>query len=181
MPEGFTLFGEKTDFLIPYGWTLAELRETAGRGSSFGLARLRDYVSFAQAESDMKSLMALREKENPRLNTGWSITLVPAHEQMVDQIRPALQVLAGAVLFVWLVACVNVANCCWRVAPFASASSDSAPHSAQDALASCLRCLPRACCSVSSAEWPGSPWRSYSIAGCSRSLPTDSPFPGWSK
>jgi putative ABC transport system permease protein len=110
MPEGFTLFGEKTDFLIPYGWTLAELRETAGRGSSFGLARLRDDVSFAQAESDMKSLMALREKENPRLNTGWSITLVPAHEQMVDQIRPALQVLAGAVLFVWLVACVNVAN-----------------------------------------------------------------------
>jgi putative ABC transport system permease protein len=58
----------------------------------------------------MKALMALREKENARLNTGWSITLVPAHEQMVDQIRPALQVLAGAVLFVWLVACVNVAN-----------------------------------------------------------------------
>ena len=110
MPEGFTLFGEKTDFLIPYGWTMAGLRETPGRGSSFGLALLRDDVSFAQAESDMKALMALREKENPRLNTGWSITLVPAHEQMVDQIRPALQVLAGAVLFVWLVACVNVAN-----------------------------------------------------------------------
>ncbi len=110
MPEGFTLFGEKTDFLVPYGWTLSGLRETAGRGSSFGLARLRDDVSFAQAESDMKALMALREKENPRLNTGWSITLVPAHEQTVDQIRPALQVLAGAVLFVWLVACVNVAN-----------------------------------------------------------------------
>jgi len=110
MPEGFTLFGEETDFLVPYGWTPAELRETPGRGSSFGLGRLRDDVSFAQAESDMKALMALREKENPRLNTGWSITLVPAHEQMVDQIRPALQVLAGAVLLVWLVACVNVAN-----------------------------------------------------------------------
>jgi putative ABC transport system permease protein len=110
MPEGFTLFGEKTDFLIPYGWTLAKLRETPGRGSSFGLARLRDDVTFAQAESDMKALMAQRVNENPRLNTGWSITLVPAHEQTVDQIRPALQVLAGAVLFVWLVACVNVAN-----------------------------------------------------------------------
>jgi putative ABC transport system permease protein len=110
MPEGFTLFGEKTNFLVPYGWTPAELRETPGRGSSFGVARLRDDVTFAQAESDMKSLMALRQKENPRLNTGWSVTLVPAHEQMVDQIRPALQVLAGAVLLVWLVACVNVAN-----------------------------------------------------------------------
>jgi putative ABC transport system permease protein len=110
MPEGFTLFGEKTSFLVPYGWTPTELRSTAGRGSSVGVARLRDDVTFAQAESDMKALMALREKEAPRLNTGWSITLVPAHEQMVDQIRPALQVLAGAVLFVWLVACVNVAN-----------------------------------------------------------------------
>jgi putative ABC transport system permease protein len=110
MPDGFTLFGEKTSFLVPYGWTPTELRETPGRGSSFGVARLRDNVTFAQAESDMKALMALREKEDPRLNTGWSITLVPAHEQMVDQIRPALQVLAGAVLFVWLVACVNVAN-----------------------------------------------------------------------
>ena len=29
--------------------------------------------------------------------------------------------------------------------------------------------------------WPGSPWRSYFIAGCSRSLPTDCPFPDWSK
>ena len=110
MPEGFTMFGEKTDFLIPYGWTPTELRTTPGRGSSFGVARLRDDVTFAQAESDMKVLMTQRQKEDPRLNTGWSITLVPAHEQTVDQIRPALQVLAGAVLFVWLVACVNVAN-----------------------------------------------------------------------
>jgi putative ABC transport system permease protein len=110
MPEGFTVFGEKSDFLIPYGWTLAGLRQTPGRGSSFAVARLRDDVTFAQAESDMKALMSLREKEDPQLNTGWSITLVPAHEQTVDQIRPALQVLAGAVLFVWLVACVNVAN-----------------------------------------------------------------------
>lgn len=110
MPEGFTMFGDKTDFLIPYGWTPTELRTTPGRGSSFGVARLRDDVTFVQAESDMTALMTLREKEDPRLNTGWSVTLVPAHEQTVDQIRPALQVLAGAVLFVWLVACVNVAN-----------------------------------------------------------------------
>jgi putative ABC transport system permease protein len=110
MPQGFTLLGAKTEFLVPYGWTLQGLRETPGRGGSFGLARLRDDVTFAQAESDMKALMAQRANEAERLNTGWSVTLVPVHEQMVDEIRPALQVLAGAVLFVWLVACVNVAN-----------------------------------------------------------------------
>ncbi len=36
MPQGFTLLGEKTDFLIPYGWTLQGLREAPGRGGSFG-------------------------------------------------------------------------------------------------------------------------------------------------
>ena len=54
--------------------------------------------------------MAQLEKEAPQRNTNWSITLVPIHEQTVDQIRPALYVLSGAVLLVLLIACVNVAN-----------------------------------------------------------------------
>ena len=54
--------------------------------------------------------MAERQKEAPRLNTGWSAVLVPVHEQMVEQIRPALLILTGAVLLVLLIACVNVAN-----------------------------------------------------------------------
>ena len=49
-------------------------------------------------------------QEVPGRNAGWSVTLVPIHEQMVDQIRPALQVLSGAVALVLLIACVNVAN-----------------------------------------------------------------------
>jgi putative ABC transport system permease protein len=110
MPPGFTLLGERTDFLIPYGWTIERLRTAPGRGSSFGLARLRDGVSLEQASSDMKAIAAQLEKEFPSRNARWSVTLVPVHEQMVDQIRPALQVLAGAVLLVLLVSCVNVAN-----------------------------------------------------------------------
>jgi putative ABC transport system permease protein len=110
LPPGFTLFGERADFLIPYGWTIEGLRSAPGRGSSYGLARLRDGVSIEQASSDMKNIAAALEKEFPRRNAGWSVTLVPAHEQTVDSIRPALQLLAGAVLLVLLVACVNVAN-----------------------------------------------------------------------
>jgi putative ABC transport system permease protein len=110
MPEGFTLIGEKTDFLIPYGWTIERLRAAPGRGSSYGLGRLRDGVSLDQAAADMKAIARQLEKEFPQRDTGWSITLVPVHEQMVDQIRPALQTLAGAVVLVLLVACVNVAN-----------------------------------------------------------------------
>ena len=110
MPEGFTLLGEKTNFLIPYGWTIERLRTAPGRGSSFGLARLRDGVSLEQATADMKTIAAQLEREYPVRNTGWSVNLVPVHEQTVDQIRPALQVLAGAVILVLLVSCVNVAN-----------------------------------------------------------------------
>jgi putative ABC transport system permease protein len=110
MPAGFTLLGERTDFLVPYGWTTEGLRAARGRGYSFGIARLRDGVSFEQASLDMKGIGAQLAEEAPQRNTGWSITLVPVHEQMVDQIRPALQVLAGAALFVLLVSCVNVAN-----------------------------------------------------------------------
>ena len=58
----------------------------------------------------MKAIAAQLEKEFPQRNARWSVTLVPVHEQMVDQIRPALRVLAGAVLLVLLVSCVNVAN-----------------------------------------------------------------------
>ena len=110
MARGFTVVGQRADFLIPYGWTIERLRNAPGRGSSFGLARLRDGVSLEQATADMTGIAAQLEKEFPRRNTGWSVTLVPVHEQTVDQIRPALLVLSGAVGLVLLIACVNVAN-----------------------------------------------------------------------
>ena len=110
MPEGFTLVGQKLSYLIPYGWDVEQLRAAQGRGFSYGFARLRDGVTLEQARHEMRQLMAEREKEAPRLNTGWSALLVPVHEQMVEPIQPALLILSGAVLLVLLIACVNVAN-----------------------------------------------------------------------
>ena len=110
MPPRFTLEGTPAAYFVPYGWTIERLRRAPGRGSSHGIARLRDGVTFDQAYSEMRALMSQLEKEAPQRNTNWSITLVPIHEQTVDQIRPALYVLSGAVLLVLLIACVNVAN-----------------------------------------------------------------------
>src|SRR5215510_8540535 len=53
MPPGFTVVGQKADFLIPYGQSLEQLRAVSGRGSSYAIARLRDGVPFAQAASEM--------------------------------------------------------------------------------------------------------------------------------
>ena len=110
MPPGFTIVGQKADFLIPYGQTLAQLRAVSGRGSSYAIARLRDGVSFEQAYSEMRRIFADLEKEQPQLNARRTVNLLHLQDQMVGELRPALFALVGAVALVLLVACVNVAN-----------------------------------------------------------------------
>jgi putative ABC transport system permease protein len=110
MPPGFTIVGQKADFLIPYGQTLAQLRAVSGRGSSYAIARLRDGVSFEQASSEMRRIFADLEKEQPQLNARRTVNLLHLQDQMVGELRPALFALVGAVALVLLVACVNVAN-----------------------------------------------------------------------
>src|SRR5436309_6123222 len=110
MPRGFTVVGQKADFLVPYGQSLEQLRAVSGRGSSYVIARLRDGVSFAQAASEMRGIFADLEREFPQLNARRTVMLLPLQEQMVGEIRPALFALVGAVGLVLLVGCVNVAN-----------------------------------------------------------------------
>jgi putative ABC transport system permease protein len=110
MPPRFTIEGQKADFYVTYGWTVEALRQAAGRGASHGIARLRDGVTVAQAQDDMRNIAAQLEQEAPRRNSGWSVAVVPIQELTTESIRPALYVLSGAVLLVLLVACVNVAN-----------------------------------------------------------------------
>jgi putative ABC transport system permease protein len=110
MAPGFTIVGQKADFLIPYGQTLAQLRAVNGRGSSYAIARMREGVSFEQAYSEMRSIYADLEKEVPQRNARRTVMLLHLHEQMVGELRPAVFALVGAVGLVLLVACVNVAN-----------------------------------------------------------------------
>ena len=110
LPPGFTILGEKTDFLIPFGLTIEQLRASRGRGPWYGIARLREGVSFEQAYGEMRRIYAEIEKEEPQRNAARTVMLFPVQEQMVGEVRPALLVLVGAVLLVLLVACVNVAN-----------------------------------------------------------------------
>ncbi len=110
MPPGFTIVGQKAEFLVPYGQTLEQLRAVRGRGSSYAIARLRDGVSFEEAYSEMRSLYQALEKEEPQRNARRTVMLFSLQEQMVGELRPALFALVGAVVLVLLVACVNVAN-----------------------------------------------------------------------
>jgi putative ABC transport system permease protein len=73
------------------------------------VARLRPGVSLAQARSEMDAIAAGLEKLH-KDNRDRGVGMVPLREEFFGDLRPMLLVLLGAVGFVLLIACVNVAN-----------------------------------------------------------------------
>ncbi len=61
------------------------------------IGRLRPGVTMRQAQADMSTVAAIIEQENPESNEGWGISLIPAREQLVGDVRSTLWVLFGAV------------------------------------------------------------------------------------
>jgi putative ABC transport system permease protein len=74
------------------------------------VGRLKTGAGLASARAEMEGLAASLAGQFPASNKGWSVTLVPLKEQMVGSIRKPLLILMGAVGFILLIACANVAN-----------------------------------------------------------------------
>src|SRR5437763_1576353 len=74
------------------------------------LERLKEGVRLEQAEAEMRAVAGRLEQQFPEEDDGQSVSLIPAHEDLVGDMRPTLLLLQGAVGFVLLVACANVAN-----------------------------------------------------------------------
>jgi putative ABC transport system permease protein len=110
MPPAFTILGERAEFFVPYSETLEQMRAVRGRGGSYAIARLRDGVSFEQAEAEMRTIYAALEREVPQRNANRTVMLFGIQEQMTGELQPAMLALIAAVALVLLVACVNVAN-----------------------------------------------------------------------
>ncbi|HBL25839.1 MAG TPA: ABC transporter permease, partial [Acidobacteria bacterium] len=74
------------------------------------LARLRPGVSLEQAAAAVAALGKTLQRTEPATNGGVELRLLSLRESSVGPIRPYLLLIAGAVLLVLLIACVNVAN-----------------------------------------------------------------------
>ncbi|MGB6471981.1 MAG: ABC transporter permease [Candidatus Acidiferrales bacterium] len=75
------------------------------------MGRLRDGISIAQANADMDAVTKHIAEVYPKSDQGWSASVEPLKNDFLDRdVIRALWLLLGAVGFVLLIACANVAN-----------------------------------------------------------------------
>jgi predicted permease len=109
MPPRFYFPSRDVEIWFPMAM---ETDEASGRGDHYlrVVARLKPGTSIEQAQAEMDTIAARQEEQYPQTNEGLGVSLVSLHESFVGSTRPALLILLGAVGFVLLIACANVAN-----------------------------------------------------------------------
>jgi putative ABC transport system permease protein len=108
MPPKFK-FPDWANLWVPLAWS-DEKRAVRGNHNYLVIGRLKPEVVVQQAKADLGAISARLEQQYPEDDKGWGATVLPLREQIVGDVRPALFVLLGAVAFVLLIACANVAN-----------------------------------------------------------------------
>ncbi len=102
--QGFS-YPRSADIYMP----MAPRRLWRGRSITV-VARLNQGVGFEAAQSEMDSIMGQLRVEHPEFNSKWGVNVMPMKDYETRNVRLALIVLLGAVGFVLLIACANVAN-----------------------------------------------------------------------
>jgi predicted permease len=112
MPASFTGLNDSAEIWAPIGrFTDAEtLTDRGDRWISSVIARLRPGVTAEQFGAEMDALAARLEEAYPDDNGSRGAVTMPLRDRFFGPMRPMLLILLGAVGFVLLIACVNVAN-----------------------------------------------------------------------
>jgi len=94
---------------VPLALTSAELAVRSEHNLRV-VGKLKPGVTLNQAQSEMDTISQRLEQAYPADDKGWGAVVVSLREQTVGDVRPALLMMLGAVAFVLLIACANVAN-----------------------------------------------------------------------
>jgi len=99
------------DLLVPLAVTPADVAESARTSRDMQtMARMNPGVTRDQAQSEMNAIAARLARDYPQANSGWNITVEPLHAAYHRHLVEPLLVIIGAVSFVLLIACANIAN-----------------------------------------------------------------------
>ncbi|MDY7232483.1 ABC transporter permease [Hyalangium rubrum] len=113
MPRGFDFPSPATEVWLPVAWLTQDSVPWQQRGSRWlmGVGRLKPGVTVDSARAELEGVSRALEAEHPASNARFvGATVVPLHEAMVGEVKTSLLVLLGAVAFILLIACANLAN-----------------------------------------------------------------------
>jgi putative ABC transport system permease protein len=107
MPAGFN-YPNETELWTEYRLNGPE--EVRDNRYLNAIGRLKPGVPLAQAQAELDTISQRLEQNYKEFNTGWSVRVTELRERLVGELRTSLLILFGAVAFVLLIACANVAN-----------------------------------------------------------------------
>ena len=108
MPPRFN-FPEIGEAWVPFATDMKD-EAHGNRGYAGAIGRLKPGVTIDQAKADMAALSAQMERDFPDDNFGWAAELKTMRDDLMGDMRKPLLIFLGAVGFVLLIACANVAN-----------------------------------------------------------------------
>jgi len=99
----------ETDLWMPIAFG-ADDRSNHGGHNLGVIGRLKPNTSVQSAANDLKQIARQLETAYPDTNQGWSVLVTPVRQAFIGEIQTAILLLWGAVAFVLLIACANIAN-----------------------------------------------------------------------
>jgi len=111
LPRGFELLQQTPDFVVAMGpWASTLPDDRSWHPGINAIARLKPGVSLSQARTEMSAIAKRLYAQDSTDNIAIDAVVNPMQAQLVSEIKPALTMLMGAVIFVLLIATGNIAN-----------------------------------------------------------------------
>ena len=108
LPEDFSFFNDEVDFITPL--EINKTQSQSRQGFILVLGRLKPNVSIQQAQAEIDTIAAQLESGDPEHHKGNGARIQPLQEAAYGGFRNPLLLLQGAVAFVLLIGCANVAG-----------------------------------------------------------------------